>query len=130
MVKNLPATQETQVLSLGREDPLTKRTATHSSILAWRIPWTEKPVLFTGSQGQTPAEKYHFLFHCGGGRCMADGGDPRGARRCLLRCLHPADSLRGKPGLPGRPSHTARAPFILSSVSVSEPVEGKGDETI
>ena len=42
-VENLPAVQETQVWSLGQEDPLEKRTATHSSILAWRIPWTEKP---------------------------------------------------------------------------------------
>ena len=43
MVNNLPAMQETQVQSLGREDPLKKRMATHSRILAWRIPWTEKP---------------------------------------------------------------------------------------
>ena len=43
MVKNLPAMQETQVQSLGREDTLEKRMATHSSILAWRIPWTEDP---------------------------------------------------------------------------------------
>ena len=45
-VKNLPAVQElqeTQVRSLGREDPLEKGMATHSSILAWRIPWTEEP---------------------------------------------------------------------------------------
>ena len=45
-VKNLPAmqkTQETQVQSLGQEDPLEKRMATPSSILAWRIPWTEEP---------------------------------------------------------------------------------------
>ena len=42
-VKNPPAMQETWVLSLGQEDPLEKKTATHSSILAWRIPWTEKP---------------------------------------------------------------------------------------
>ena len=41
MVKNLPATQENQVLSLDREDPLEKGMATHSSILAWRIPWAE-----------------------------------------------------------------------------------------
>ena len=39
-VKNLPAMQETQVQSLGQEDPLQKGMATHSSILAWRIPWT------------------------------------------------------------------------------------------
>ena len=43
MVKNLPAMQETQVQSLGREDPLEKRMATHSCVLAWRILWTEEP---------------------------------------------------------------------------------------
>ena len=42
-VKNLPAMQETQVQSLGQEDPLQKGMATHSSILAWRIPQTEEP---------------------------------------------------------------------------------------
>ena len=41
-VKNSPSTQETKVQSLGREDPV-KGMATHSSILAWRIPWTEEP---------------------------------------------------------------------------------------
>ena len=51
-VKNPPAVQETQVRSLGREDPLEKGMATHSSILAWRIPWTEEPSLLqsTGLQ--------------------------------------------------------------------------------
>ena len=43
LVKNLPATQETQVQSLNGEDPLEKEMATHSSILAWKIPWTEEP---------------------------------------------------------------------------------------
>ena len=42
-VKNLPAMQKTQVQSLGWEDSLEKGMATHSSILAWRIPWTEEP---------------------------------------------------------------------------------------
>ena len=42
MVKNLPAMQETQVWSLGQEDSLEKGMATHSSILVWRIPWTEE----------------------------------------------------------------------------------------
>ena len=42
MVKNLPAMLETWVPSLGQEDPLEKGMATHSSILAWRIPWTEE----------------------------------------------------------------------------------------
>ena len=43
-LKHLPLVQETWVRSLGREDPLEKEMATHSSILAWRIPWTEEPV--------------------------------------------------------------------------------------
>ena len=42
-VKNLPAMKGMQVQSLGREDPLEKEMATHSNILAWRIPWTEEP---------------------------------------------------------------------------------------
>ena len=52
-VKNLPAMQKTQVQSLGWEDPLEKGTATHFSILAWRIPQTEEPgrLRFTGSEG-------------------------------------------------------------------------------
>ena len=51
-VKNLPATQETGVQSLGWEDALKKEKATHSSILAWKIPWTEEPgrLQSTGSQ--------------------------------------------------------------------------------
>ena len=43
VVKNLPVMQEMWVRSLGREDPLEKEMAAHSSILAWRIPWTEEP---------------------------------------------------------------------------------------
>ena len=43
MVKNLPAMQETWVQSLGQKDSLEKEMATHSSTLAWRIPWTEEP---------------------------------------------------------------------------------------
>ena len=52
MVKNPPAMQETQVQSLGREDPLEKGMATHSSILAWRILWAEEAgrLQSTGSQ--------------------------------------------------------------------------------
>ena len=51
-VKNLPAVQETWVQSLGWEDPLEKGMATHSNILAWRIPWTEEPgvLYFMGLQ--------------------------------------------------------------------------------
>ena len=43
MVKSLPTMQETQVPSLGQEDPLEEEMATHSSLLAWEIPWTEEP---------------------------------------------------------------------------------------
>ena len=43
MVKNLPSVQKTWIRSLGWEDPLKKRIATHSSILAWRIPWIKEP---------------------------------------------------------------------------------------
>ena len=43
MVKNVPTMQETWVRSLGQEDPLEKGMATHSNILAWRIPWTKEP---------------------------------------------------------------------------------------
>ena len=55
MVKNLPTKQETRVQSLGREDALEKGMATHSSILAWRAPWTEEPdgLQSMGSQSQT-----------------------------------------------------------------------------
>ena len=53
MVKNLPAVQETWVQSLGREDPLEEGMATHSSVLAWRIPWTEDP---GGLQSMGPEE--------------------------------------------------------------------------
>ena len=51
-LKRLPARRETRVQSLGREDPLEKEMATHSRILAWRIPWMEEPgrLQFTGSQ--------------------------------------------------------------------------------
>ena len=55
MVKILPTVQETQVPSLGWEDPLEKEMVTHSSILAWRILWTEEPGRLQpmGSQSQT-----------------------------------------------------------------------------
>ena len=53
MVKNPFAMQETRVQSLGREDPLEEGMATHSSVLAWRIPWTKEPggLQLIGSQG-------------------------------------------------------------------------------
>ena len=55
VVKNLPAKQEMQVRSLGQEEPLEEEMATHSSVLAWEIPWTEEPggPQSTESQSQT-----------------------------------------------------------------------------
>ena len=55
MVKNLPAVWETQVQSLGREDPLEEGMATHSSILTWRIPWMEEP----GGQQSMGSQSQH-----------------------------------------------------------------------
>ena len=64
MVKHLPTMWETWVQSLGREDPLEKETATHSSTLAWKIPWTEEPggLQSMGSQTVGHTERLHFHF--------------------------------------------------------------------
>ena len=64
MVKNLPVMQETGVPSLGQEDPLENGMATHSSILAWRIPWTEEPggLQSMGSQRDTTEQLTCSLF--------------------------------------------------------------------
>ena len=55
-VKILPAVWETQVQSLGREDPLEKGMASHSSILAWRIPWAEEPGGLQTGKGESPVQ--------------------------------------------------------------------------
>ena len=66
MVKRLPTMQETWVRSLGQEEPLKKEMATHSSILAWKIPWTEVPgrLQSMGSQrvGWTRLSEFTFTF--------------------------------------------------------------------
>ena len=61
MIKNLLAMQETWVRPLGPEDPLEEGMATHSNVLAWRIPWTEEPdrLQSMGSQSQTGLSDYH-----------------------------------------------------------------------
>ena len=63
-VKCLPAMWETWVRSLGREDPLEKEIATHSSILAWRIPWMEElgGLQSTGHKQSDTTERLHFTF--------------------------------------------------------------------
>ena len=60
-LKRLPALQETWVRSLGREDPLEKEMATHSSILAWRIPWTEEPGGLQSTGYQRVGHKYKMV---------------------------------------------------------------------
>ena len=62
-VKRLPTMQETRVRSLGWEDPLEKEMATHSSILAWKIPWTEEPgrLQSTGLQSRTQLSDFTSL---------------------------------------------------------------------
>ena len=62
-LKHLPAMQETWVRSLGREDPLEKEMATHSSILAWKIPWAEEPgglQSMGGGKESDTTERLHF----------------------------------------------------------------------
>ena len=63
-IKRLPAMRGTQVRSLGWEDPLEKEMATHSSILAWRIPWTEElgGLQSTGHKESDTTERLHFHF--------------------------------------------------------------------
>ena len=67
MVKCLPAMQETRVRSLGWEDPLEKEMATHSSTLAWKIPWTEEPgkLQSMGRKELDTTEQLHFHFFKG-----------------------------------------------------------------
>ena len=62
MVTDLPAMQETQVQSLGLEDPLEKEMATHSSILVWRIPWTEDAVFYF-FRHKTLANSYIYVLY-------------------------------------------------------------------
>ena len=64
-LKHLPAMWETWVRSLGRDDPLEKEMATHSTILAWRIPWTEElgGLQSTGCKKSDMTERLHFHFH-------------------------------------------------------------------
>ena len=87
MVKNLPAIRETQVWSLGWEDPLEKGMATHSSILAWRIPRTEEPGRLQSMGSQRVGHDWEtntFTFRAGeGGRCRDLHGLERGLEGAL-----------------------------------------------
>ena len=66
-VRNLPALQETQVQPLGQEDPLEKEMAPHSSILAWRIPWAEKPAGLPSQRHDRVPNTFTFIDLLGAG---------------------------------------------------------------
>ena len=74
MVKRLPTMRETQVQPLGREDLLEKDMATHSSILAWKSPWTEKPGRLWSVRGvaksRTQLSGFTFHFYGGNNTCV------------------------------------------------------------
>ena len=88
-VKNLPAIQKTWALFLGQEDPLEKGMATHSSILAWRIPWTQKPggLQSMGSQraGHSWATNTHIQFSS----VVSDSLRPHGLQHTRPPCPSP-----------------------------------------
>ena len=96
MVENPPALEETHVCSLGQEDPLEEETATHSSILAWRIPWKEEPggLQSMGSQSVDSAEPLtRSLPHC----LLAGCRDPRWMLGPKIFSVYPPP-LSSKPG--------------------------------
>ena len=114
-VKNLPAMQKTWVCSLGQEDLLEKEMATHSSILSWRIPWTEEPggLKSMGLQSRIRLSDCHFFFHIH--YCCSV------TRSCLTLCVPMDCSTPGFPvlhylyvhwvGDAIQPSHPLSHPF-------------------
>ena len=88
MVKNLPAIQETWVLSQGQEDPLEKGIATHSKILAWRAPWTEEPGGLESMGSQTVEHDWVAVTHTGQGLISSHG--PQQATSAYEACVSPA----------------------------------------
>ena len=94
-VKNLPAMQETQVWSLGQEDTLEKGMATHSSILRWRIPWTEEPGELQ-SRGRTRLDTTEWLTQGNAVRDFSGGPlveDPPADVGCPWKTPHYPDQL-------------------------------------
>ena len=73
MVKNPPAMQETWVQFLGQEDPLEEDRATHSSILAWRTPWTEEPGRLQSLESQTVRHPSRISFCSTGSKIEGEG---------------------------------------------------------
>ena len=94
-VKHLPAMWETWVRSLGPEDPLEKEMTTHSSILAWRIPWMEEPgrLQSTGSKESDTTERLHFHFHFGASLVTQMVKHLPAVRETRVQSLGPEDPL-------------------------------------
>ena len=113
-LKRLPAMRETWVRSLGWEDPLEKEMATHSSILAWRIPWTEEPggLQSSGSQrvGQDRATSLFTFFHM-----------PYVFSYPHILTTHPAFPLHHHPGLVTVVPHPTHRSDLLSGPYISFP---------
>ena len=113
-LKRLPAMRETWVRSLGWEDPLEKEMATHSSILAWRIPWTEEPggLQSSGSQrvGQDRATSLFTFFHM-----------PYVFSYPHILTTHPSFPLHHHPGLVTVVPHPTHRSDLLSGPYISFP---------
>ena len=103
MVKNLPTMRKTRVRSLGQEDPLGKGRATHSSILAWRIPWTEAADRLQPMGSQSRTAPFHFL-----SPKMKTGSQPPS----LGLCLHFSEILSPPPYSPF-PNLCPHVPLVL-----------------
>ena len=84
LVNHLPAMQETRVQFLGQEDPLEKEMATHSGILAWKIPWTEEPgrLQSTVRKELEMTEQLHFRIN----KCIVRTGTQKGLRNEIVSC--------------------------------------------
>ena len=120
-VKNLPTTWETQVQSLGQEDPLEEGMATYLSILAWRIPWTEEPGgrQHMEMQSQTRLKQRHtrtrFTLGYSGSKVRSARGAGAEAQSADSVCSRPGTHLP-QPGRPevrkeATPSHVEHEPF-------------------
>ena len=124
MVKNLPAVWKTQVWSLGQEDPLEKEMATHSSILAWRISWTEEPgrLQFMSCEESDIIEWltlslsyiFNFLFYIGvyplSNVVIVSGGEQRDA------AIHVHVSILPQTPLPFKLQHNSEQSSLCCSV--------------
>ena len=95
-VKRLPTIQETQIQSLGQEDPLEEEMATHSSTLGWKIPWTEEPgriqsMGWRGVEESNMTDRLHFHFSLS---CIGQGNGNKLLYSCLENPIEELDKLQ------------------------------------